>query len=112
MLSTVRISKEAAALVLATAAENGYAKPGLVVHRIAPIGDVRRTETGQAEWKIERPNSWRIEVRDFSKHAAVPELTRELDEGRIQLLLLPPQAEAAVDISLKAGELHAETPDA
>ena len=112
MLSTVRISKEAAALVLAAAAESGYAKPGLVLHRIGSIGDVRRTETGEAEWKIERPTSWRIEVRDFSKHAAVPELTRELEEGRIQLLLLPPQAQAAVEISLKAGELHAETPDA
>jgi hypothetical protein len=109
---TAHISTEAASLVHAIARTKGYAKPGLVVHRIGPTGDVRRSDSGQVEWSIERPNAWRVEIKDFSKHAQIPELTSTLDEGRIQLLLLPGRFKTEMKIYLREGELHAETPDA
>jgi hypothetical protein len=108
----VCISEEARTAVFAIGARDGYVKPGLVVHRIGPIGDVKRNASGQAEWAIERPRPLRVEVQDLADRFADPTFAVVVDGVLVVFMLFPRPGESGVNISLSNGELYAEPTDA
>ena len=108
----VRITAEARAAVLAEGANAGYAKTGIVLRRVGPIGDVKRQVSGEAEWKIERPRPLKVELQDLTARTLDPSFTVVAEGIPVVLLLMPLPGEAVIDVSLLAGKIHAEASDA
>jgi len=105
----VKLTYEAKELFARLVFEQGYNKPGLMVHRQGPIGDVVRSVDGKAIWSVERPHPWKVRVGEFE---AIPDTEEDVVvvEGvRVWLPLVPRVGERGVAISVRDGELIADS---
>ena len=106
-LFEVRLAPDAKGLFEKLASDARYAKPGLMVHRQGPIGDVTRSEDGKAVWSVERPDPWKVRVGEFETIPETDEDVVVVDGVRIWLPLIPRPGERGVQISVRDGELVA-----
>jgi hypothetical protein len=104
----IRISEAAKALVYEKCAQEGFARPALMIHRQGPTGDVTRTTSGQAAWAVERPHPWRARIGEFETIEDTSEDIHIVSGLRIWLALIPRPGEAGVEITAREGELHVE----
>jgi len=107
----VRFTAEAKALVAERSAREGYLKPGVMIHRQGPRGDVTRSADGQAQWNIEHPHPWRAQVGDFQTFGENAEDVYLVDGINIWLALTPRLGEIGVEISVRDADLVVEAVD-
>ena len=104
----VKITPEAKQLFLRLSAEQQLEKPGLMVHRQGPVGDVARGALGTAVWHIERPYPWKARVHEFATFEDPAQDVRGVEGVPVWVALIPRPGEAGVEISAQDGELHVE----
>jgi hypothetical protein len=104
----IRISEEAQALVLAESKAEGFARPGLMIHRQGPVGEVTRLPSGKASWSVERPHAWRARVGDFQTIEDTAEDVYVIEGIRVWLGLVPRPGEAGVSVVVRESQLHVE----
>jgi hypothetical protein len=104
----VKITREAKQLFLRLAAEQQLEKPGLMVHRQGPVGEVARAALGAAVWQIERPHPWKARVGEFATFEDPEQDVRQVEGISVWLALIPRLGEAGVEISVRDGELRVE----
>ena len=102
-------SFEARGLFVKLASDQRYTKPGLMVHRQGPIGDVVRSDDGKTVWNVERPHPWKVRVGEFETIPETDEDVVVIDGVRIWLPLMSRPGELGVVISVREGDLFAET---
>lgn len=105
----VRLTSEAKGLFATIASEQRYIKPGLMVHRQGPIGDVVRSDDGKAVWSVERPHPWKVRVGELESIPETDENVVVIDRVRIWLPLIPRPGEQGLEISVRGGELVADS---
>ncbi len=104
----VRFTPEAKAEVARQAQANAFAKPGVMIHRQGPKGEVKRTAAGQAQWEVERPHPWRAQVGDFESFGQDATDVFVFEGVSVWLALIPKPGELGVLVSLLNGVLHVE----
>ena len=104
----VRLTSEAKGLFAKLAADLRYTKPGLMIHRQGPRGDVVRSDDGTAVWNVERPHPWKVRVGEFESIPETDEDVVVIDGVRIWLPLTPRAGERGVEVSVRDGELFAD----
>jgi hypothetical protein len=104
----VELTPEARGLFKELALSNKYTKPGLMVHRQGPVGDVSRSEDGKAVWTVERLHPWKVRVGEFEVIPDTDEDVVVIDGVRIWLPLIPRPGERGIRISVRDGELFAD----
>jgi hypothetical protein len=104
----IRISSDARALILKVCQVEGHARPGLMVHRQGPKGDVTRLPTGEASWSVERPYPWCAQVGDFATIDDTAEDVHVVDGVRVWLALIPKPGELGVTVTVRDQALHVE----
>ena len=107
----VRFTSEAKAAIQAISQREGYARPGLMVHRQGPAADLSRAQDGGAAWSIQRRHAWRAQVGDFGSFQTDTDI-HLFDEIHVWLALVPKPHERGVMVSLLEGDLHVEPLDA
>jgi len=105
---SVVITPEAKAVIAEQFAREGFVKPGLMIHRRGPRGEVTRSSTGQAEWNVERPHPWRAQVGDFQTFGENAEDVSVVEGILVWLALVPKPGELGVEVSVRNGELFVE----
>lgn len=105
---SVRFTPDAKALVAELFARGDFTKPGLMVHRQGPRGNVTRTDAGGVNWSVERPHPWRAQVGDFQTFGDDPEDVFLFDEIPVWLALVPRPGESGVEVSVRDGELFVD----
>jgi len=102
------ISTEAREFVLSQARAGGYARPGLMIHRQGPIGEMTRLPSGETSWSIERPHAWRARVGDFTTIGEAANDVILVDGLPVWLALIPKAGELGVSVTLREQFLHVE----
>jgi hypothetical protein len=105
---TVLFTQEAKDVIAEQLARENFAKPGLMIHRQGPRGDLTRTSTGQAQWNVERPHPWRAYIGDLQLLGDNPEGVFTFDGVLVYFALIPKQGEAGVEVSVRDGELFVD----
>jgi hypothetical protein len=104
---TVTLSPDAKRLIEDRGLARNLHKPGLLIHREGPRGEVTRSSEGRAKWEVERPYPWRAQVGEFETFAESDDVF--LVEGvRVWLALIPKPHERGVRVLVLEGELHVE----
>ena len=104
----IRLTPEAKGLLAKLASDQRWAKPGLMVHRQGPVGDVVRSEDGRAVWNVERQHPWKVRAGEFETISETDEDVVIVDGVLIWLPLIPRAGEQGVEISVREGELFAD----
>ena len=104
----VTFTPEAKVAIAEEAEREGYSKPGVMIHRQGPRGEITRTPDGRSEWNVERPHPWRAQVGDFKSFGEDPTDVRSFEDVLVWLALVPWPGEGGVQVSLREGELFAE----
>lgn len=105
---TVLFTQEAKAKIAEQLACEDFAKPGLMIHRQGPRGDLTRTSTGEAHWNVERPHPWQAYIGELQLLGDNPEGVFSFDGVLVYLALIPKQGEAGVEVSVHDGELFVD----
>ena len=104
----VRLTTDAKSLFSALAQKKRLTKPGLMIHRQGPVGDLSRGDQGQAIWSVERRHPWKARVEELeSSDNPVPDVVL-VDEIPVWLALIPRDGEAGVEVSVRDGVLHVD----
>ena len=90
------------------AAQGSFAKPGVMIHRQGPKGDVKRSADGTPQWSVERPHPWRAQIGDFSDFGDNPVDVIDVRGIPVWLALVPRPGEYGVEISVREGAFHVE----
>jgi len=104
-IAYVRITPEAKELILAAFVREQLTRPGLMIHRQGPVGEVTRTSAGDAKWRVERPHPWRAQVLEIGDHHDDIVLVEGV---LVWLPLIPRKGELGVQVSARNGELYVE----
>lgn len=104
----VRFTPEAKNKVVNLFAQEGFEKPGVMIHRQGLRADVIRSPTGQVEWSIEHPHPWRAQVGDFQTFGYDAEDVFLFDGIYVWLALIPKSGELGVEVSIRGGELYVD----
>ena len=107
----VRITPEAKQIIDRAIANHEGPKAGLMIHRQGPVGDNSRSSDGSAQWKIERPHPWAIQVGSYESIPDDDENIAFVDSVRIWLPLIPRSGELGVVVLVREGQLHVEAID-
>lgn len=105
----VKLTREAKELFARLVSTQGYTKPGLMVHRQGPIGEVVRSVDGKAVWTVERSHPWKVRVGELETIPETAEAVVVVEGIRVWLPLIPRPGERGVEISVRDGELVADT---
>lgn len=107
----VRISPEARQIIECAIANHEGPRAGLMIHRQGPVGDVSRAPDGSAQWKVERPHPWAIQVGSYESIPDDDENIVFVGGVRIWLPLIPRPGELGVVVLVREGALHVEAID-
>jgi hypothetical protein len=107
----VRITAEAKQLIDHAIANHEGPKPGLMIHRQGPVGDVSRSTNGDVQWQIERHHPWAIQVGAYGSIPDNDENIVFVEGIRVWLPLIPRTGEEGVVVSVREGQLHVEAID-
>ena len=107
----IRLSADAKAHIDAVAQREGFARPGLMVHRQGPVADVSRGADGHAKWEVQRRHPWRAQAGDFGAFESETDI--ELVDGvHVWLAAIPKPQERGIVVAVVDGALHVEPLDA
>lgn len=107
----VRISPDAKQIIERAIANHEGPRSGLMIHRQGPVGDVSRAPDGSAQWKIERPHPWAIQVGSYESIPDDNENIVFVGGVRIWLPVIPRPGELGVVVLVRDGQLHVEAID-
>ena len=108
----VRLTPEAKTIVERAMAKHVGPKPGLMIHRQGPVGDVSRTPRGNTAWSIERRHPWAIQIGSYETIPDDDETIMFVDGIRVWLPLIPREGERGVIVGVRNGQLHVDAIDA
>lgn len=109
---TVLITTEAKPLIESGLAAVDGLRPGVMIHRQGPVGDVTRTPKGDAQWKVEHPHPWKLRFGSFETIPDDSSDVQVVDGIRVWLPLIPRPNEKGVVVTVKDGQLHVVANDA
>jgi len=102
---SVRITNDAKSFIVERFAREGLIRPGLMIHRQGPIGDLERTSYGQAKWNIERRHPWKAQIFEIGDDN---DALVFVDGLSVWLALIPRDGELGVLVGVRDGELVVE----
>lgn len=105
----VEITPEAHAEIIARFERGAFVRPGLMIERKAPIGELTRSSDGEARWQIERPYPLHAHVLDlqpFEECLGGAPLVDGILVWLKSVQRLPD--ELGVKVSLRVGQLFVE----
>jgi hypothetical protein len=104
----VEITAEARTEIVDQFAREAFVRPGLMIHRQGPKGDVTRSSEGEAKWQVERPHPWHAQVGDFHTFGENAEDVSLVNGILVWLALIPRPGESGVRVSTRSGQLFVE----
>jgi hypothetical protein len=108
----IEITPEARAEIAAQFARAAFADPCVMIDHQPAIGNVTRSSDGEAQWQIERPHPWRIQLFDRTPFGEELRGVSLVDGIRVWLKTVALPREVGVKVSVKDGQLFVEARDA